>query len=459
MLEIRNLRAGYGQVEILRGVDLDVAGGEIVAVLGSNGVGKSTFMAWSILWFMNTRHPCKVLVTGSNFDQLKVTLWAEVSAWLARLPEPIRREWVFMAEGLQMKATPEESFAALRTASKDRAQGLAGFHSKHQLVVADEASAIDDAIFEVINGAMTTAGAKWLMTGNPTQRGGYFFKAFHELRGLHWCAHVSSLDSPRVSPEWVESQKALYGEHSNAYRVRVLGDFPTQAFDGVIPLDVVEGAIGRPVEPIDVAPRWGVDVAGAGVGGDRSALAKRQGNVLLEPIQSWSGLDPEQLAGRITREYLDTPSPMRPERVCVDGIGIGAGVAASLKHTPVPVVQVMVSESPSQADRFERLRDELWWRGREWFMARDCRLPEKSDELVAELTAPKYQERPSGKLKVESKDELRARGMRSPDLADAFLLTFAGPVTMSRLRNERFAAHMRAFRYADVSGYSDLDAP
>lgn len=430
-----------------------------LAVRSGHGVGKSTFMAWAILWFMNNHFPCKVLVTGSNFDQLKVTLWAEVAAWLDRLPKPLRDEWTYLAEGMEMKAQPEQSFAALRTASKDRAQGLAGFHSMHQLVVVDEASAVDDAIFEVLNGAMTTKGAKWLMTGNPTQRGGYFFKAFHDLRGQHWTRHVSSIDSPRVAPEWVESQKVLYGEHSNAYRVRVLGEFPSQDFDGVIPLDIVEAAIGRPVEPIDVAPRWGVDVAGAGEGGDRSALAKRQGNVLLEPVKAWAGLDPEQLAGRITREYLDTPVPLRPERVCIDGIGIGSGVVAILKHTPVPAVSVMVSESPSQSTRFERLRDELWWKGREWFAARDCRLPERCDELIAELTAPKYQERSSGKIKVESKADLRGRGLRSPDLADAFLLTFAGPVLMARMRNERFAAHMQALRYAGQSHYSDLDAP
>lgn len=435
-----------------------------LAIRSGHGVGKSTFMSWALLWFMNTRYPCKALVTGSNFDQLVATFWAEVGSWLNRLPEPVRREWEYTSEALRMRASatspaaPQESFAALRTASKDRSQGLAGFHSPNQLVVIDEASAVDDSIFEVINGAMTTAGAKWLMTGNPTQRGGYFFKAFHEMRSRHWCKHVSSADSPRVSAEWIETQKDLYGEHSNAYRVRVLGEFPSQDYDGVIPLDLIEAAIGRRVEPIDVATRWGVDVAGAGEGGDRSALAKRQGNVLLEPVRTHTGLDPEQVAGWITREYLDTPVPLRPERVCVDGIGLGSGVSAKLKHTPVPVVNVMVSESPSQSDRFERLRDELWWKGREWFAAYDCRIPDDA-ELISELSTPKYQERPSGKIKVESKKELRTRGLRSPDKADAFLLTFAGPVSSVRLRNQRFEAHMLALQGGGGATYSDMDAP
>ena len=398
-----------------------------LAVRSGHGVGKSTFLAWAILWFMCNHGPCKVPVTGSNFDQLKATLWSEVATWLERLPEPLRREWVFLAEGLESKHHPEQLFAALRTASKERAQNLAGFHSKWVLVVVDEASAVDDAVFEVLDGALSTKGSRILMTGNPTQRSGRFYRAFHDLRDRHWTMHVNAASSPRVSPEWVESQKALYGEHSNAYRVRVLGEFPSQDFDGVIPLDLVEAAVGRDVAALDVPPRWGVDVAGAGEGGDRCALAKRQGNVLLEPVKSWQGIDTEQFTGIIVREWMDTPVHMRPERVCIDGIGIGTSVADKLKHTPVPGLGVMVSARPAQSDRFEKLRDELWWKGREWFAAYDCRIP-NDQALIAELTAPKYQERPSGKIKVEGKTELRARGLRSPDcfIAGTLVLTPSG---------------------------------
>lgn len=418
-----------------RGFLVDAAGNDRIAVRSGHGVGKSTGLAWLILWFMNTRFPCKVPITGSNFDQLKATLWSEVRSWLDRMPEQLRAEWDMTTEALRMKSAPEEAFAVLRTASKDKAQNLAGFHSRNVLVVVDEASAVDDLIFEVLRGALTTDGAKMLMTGNPTQRSGTFFRAFHEQREFYTTRHVSCLDSSRVSRAWIEEQKSLYGEDSNVYRTRVLGEFPSQDLDGVIPLDLIESAMARDVQALDVEPTWGVDVAR--YGDDRTALAKRQGNVLMEPVKWWAGRDTEQVAGLIHREYLETPPPLRPGRVNIDAIGIGAGVYDKLKRerTPdrqgFPVASVNVAESPAQAIKFERLRDELWWKAREWFMARDCRMAD-DQALAAELSGPRYEERPNGRLKVESKDDMKARGLRSPDLADAFVLTFAGAVAMAR---------------------------
>lgn len=419
------------QVQMLQAV----ATGDRVAMRSGHGVGKSTGVAWTILWYLDTRYPAKVPVTGSNFEQLKATTWAEVGAWLRRKPAGLQAFWDYTTESLRLRERPEESFAVLRTAAKDQAQRLAGFHSENLLSVVDEASAVDDAIFEVLGGALTTAGSKQVLTGNPTQASGKFYRAFHEERALWNTIHVSCLDSPRVARAWVDEQRAAYGEDSNVWRVRVLGEFPTSDADGVVPLELVEAAVDRAVEMLDVPPIWGVDIAR--FGDDRSALVVRQGNYVVEPPEIWRGMDTMQSAGRIARRFRETPKALQPAEICVDVIGVGAGVVDALKQEGLPVRAVNVAESAALDARYARQRDELWWRAREWFAARDTKIGD-FQELIAELTLPRYFLLPSGKIKVEAKDEIKKRGARSPDIADAFVLTFAGN-PMSRLAR-RFGA-------------------
>jgi hypothetical protein len=145
-----------------------------------------------------------------------------------------------------------------------------------------------------------------------------------------------------------------------------------------------------------------------------------------------------QVAGLVKVEYDGTPAPFKPEAICIDVIGIGAGVVDRCKELGLPVLGVNVAESPSVEDRYERLRDELWFKAREWFQGRDVTMVE-DDSLVAELTLPTYQIRSSGKIKVEGKDELKKRGVTSPDLADAFCLTFAqGQSLMTKWKPLRY---------------------
>ena len=121
---------------------------------------------------------------------------------------------------------------------------------------------------------------------------------------------------------------------------------------------------------------------------------------------------------------------IKPRAIFADVIGLGAGVVDRMRELDLPVVGVNVAESPSADTKYNRLRDELWFKAREWFAARDVRMC-ADDDLVAELTLPSYRVTSAGKLQVESKDELKRRGVTSPDLADSFCLTFAQgqPVT------------------------------
>ena len=171
-------------------------------------------------------------------------------------------------------------------------------------------------------------------------------------------------------------------------------------------------------------PIWGLDIAA--YGSDRSALAKRQGNVLLEPIKHWRDKDLMETVGIVLTEWEATPYMDRPAEICCDAIGIGAGVSSRLQELGLPARSINVAESPALKGRYPRLRDELWFRCREWFEARDCALPDDCEELIHELTSLRYKILSTGKFKAEGKDEMKKRGLKSPDLADSLVLTFAG---------------------------------
>jgi phage terminase large subunit len=398
-----------------------IARNDRVSIRSGHGVGKTTLFAWLVLWFLLTRQDCKIPIAANSQDQLRDTVWPEIAKWHRKLPEALKGQIDVQAERVVVKADPEGSFAVRRTASKDNPEALQGFHAKNLLFLVDEASGIPDVVFEVGAGALSTEGAKAVLAGNPTRASGFFHDTHHRLRDRWTTLRVNSEDVPRARGH-ISDIIARYGKDSNAYRVRVLGEFPTADDEAVIPLETVEAAISRQVFDLGYMPVWGLDVAR--FGDDRTALAKRVSNKLLEPIKSWHGQDLMQTVGRLQAEYIATPPPQRPYEILIDSVGLGSGVLDRAREIGLPVRGVNVGEAAAVKEHYQRLRDELWFRGRDWFAGKDVSIP-ADQELIAELTAPLYTFSSTGKIVVESKDEMKKRGLRSPDLADAFLLTFA----------------------------------
>ena len=399
-----------------------VAKHDRLAVKSGHGVGKTAFQSWVVLWWLLTHYPCKVAVTANSAHQLSDVLWTEIDRWARGMPEAFKDLLEFKSDKIALKGA-SDSFAVARTSRRENPESLAGFHSPWMLFCIEEASGIPNVIFETASGALSTPGAKIIMCGNPTRSDGYFYDAFHGDRDKWHCMTVSCEDGEYVDPRFITDMAEKYGETSNVFRVRCLGEFPTQSDDVLLPLHLVEDAQKRDVQAGPTTPvTWGLDVAR--FGSDRSALAKRQGNVLIEPIKTWSGKDLMELAGIVLAEHDAVPYSMRPQAIYIDAIGLGAGLADRLRELDLPAVAISVSETASLKDRFNRLRDELFWAAREWFEARDCHIPQ-DDTLISELTGIRYKYLSSGKLKIESKDEMKKRGQRSPDVADAFVLTFA----------------------------------
>ena len=399
-----------------------------VSIRSGHGTGKSTFMAWCVLWFLACYFPCKVPCTAPTSHQLEDVLWSEIAKWhrklLDRMPS-LGSQFEWTAGAFRMASAKSESFAVARTSRPERPEALQGFHAEHILFLIDEASGVSDNVFEVAEGALSTDGAFVVMAANPTRQSGYFFDSHHKMRSSWSALHWDGTKSPMVSRDYIANMAKKYGIQSSVYKVRVLGEF-VGAADGVVSLELCEAARIREVEQSGNHTIWGVDVAR--FGDDSSSLAKRRGNWQLEPVQEWWGKDIMQTTGLVKAEWDKTPEKDRPVAINVDVIGIGAGVVDRLKELGLPVHGVNVAESPAinaiDGRQFNRLRDELWWRCRDWLERRDCKMAD-DDDTIAELTTPTYTILSNGLIQVERKDDMKKRGVKSPNRADSWNLTFA----------------------------------
>jgi len=399
-----------------------------VSIRSGRGTGKSSSIAWLAIWFLLHRPSVKILITAPSSAQLFDALFAEIRRWIDDL-EPIYRDRLEVkSDRVELKAAPAECFITLRTARKESPESMQGLHAPFMLTIVDEASGVDESIYEAISGSMAGPNRHMVLLGNPTRTTGMFYDTHHVLRDQWTTYQWSCLEAPRVPVEYVEEQRRKWGEESNQFRVQVLGEFPLADDDTVMPMYLIESAMERQIEmPFQPDEIWGLDVAGDGKKSDASVLFKRAGRDSRRGVKKWRNLEPMALVGRVKQEY--DAAARKPTAIVVDGIGIGAGVASRLRELGLPVVSINVSEAPALSvpgeGGYANLRVELWHKGREYLEKRDCALL-KDDDFLVELASCRYKApSSSGKVQLEHKREMKERIGRSPDTADAWLLTFA----------------------------------
>ncbi|MGI9293511.1 MAG: terminase large subunit domain-containing protein, partial [Pseudomonadales bacterium] len=381
------------------------------------------FLAWTIIHYIIFRAPVKIVCTAPTSSQLFDALASEVKSWINKLPSFLSELLEVTSDRIVLKSAPEDAFVSFRTSRAELPEALQGVHAKFVMLIADEASGIPEQVFEAARGSMSTKGAITLLTGNPTRANGFFYKT-HNINRENWVTYkVACADSTQVDPLFIEEIAKDYGEDSNVYRIRVLGEFPRTDDDTVIPLHLVEDARDRDVE-IDPGASWvwGLDVSR--FGDDKTVLIKRHGRIFPEMPMSWQKMDLMQTVGRVKVEYDRLPPSHKPIEILVDVIGIGGGVVDRLRELGLPAVGINVSEAPALGTVGLRLRDELWLKAKAYFEERRGRIP-ADEELIMELAAVTMEYTSAGKIKVESKEHMKKRGLKSPNKADAFNLCFA----------------------------------
>lgn len=413
-----------------------------VSVRSGQGVGKTALEAGAILWFLTCRPYAKVIATAPTMKQLYDVLWAEVAKWLNNSLIKDLLKWT--KTKVYMVGDSERWFATARTATKP--ENMQGFHEDHMFIVVDEASGVSDQIMEAILGTLSGFDNKLLMCGNPNNIEGVFYDSHNSDRDKYRVHKVSSYDSKRTNKENINMILSKYGQDSDVARVRIYGEFPKGALDSFISLEIVEFAkdINIPESELKLLKEGHIGVDVARFGDDSTIIFPRMGAKAL-PFEKYSKQDTMQTTGRVLkaakRMMSDYPN-INKVSIKVDDTGVGGGVTDRLKEIiseeklPYKVIPVNNGES-STDDYYANKGTQIWGDIKELLeqnisnsvndIEAAIELPDNAN-LIKELSTRKFKMTSNGKIRLESKEDMKKRNVGSPDIADALTLAFYEPV-------------------------------
>ena len=419
----------------------DIAKHPKVSVKSGQGVGKTGVESVILLWFLTCFPYPRIVATAPTRQQLNDVLWSEVAKWQER--SPLLKEILKWTKTyIYMRGYEKRWFATARTATK--AENMQGFHEDNMLFIVDEASGVADPIMEAILGTLTGENNKLFMCGNPTRTSGTFYDSHTSDRSIYKCHTVSSLDIPRTSKENIQSLIKKYGEDSNVVRVRVKGLFPDQEDDVYMPISLIEQSInteleGKPINRISL----GVDVAR--LGNDETDIALNIAGDITLPVK-FRGQRTTYTVGKIIEQYRYVVEKCPEYRgkiyVNIDDCGVGGGVTdqlmehvndRKLKLGRMIVVPVNAAErvpDEEAALHYDDTTTYMWAQVKERMEAGLIRL-ENDSELVGQFSCRKYTITSKGRIKLESKKEMKKRNIDSPDRADAVALSCYEPKMFS----------------------------
>lgn len=422
---------------------------ERVSVKSCHASGKTFVASGLVPWWLIRYQKGIVINTAPTMRQVKL-MWNEIALACREckiaLPEP----------GSTSLKLSENRYAM--GVSSSRGVNIQGFHGDHVLIIADEAPGIEPEIWDSLEGVMAGGDIRLLKLGNPTVPSGNFYEDFTRGRSSVKTFTISAFDTPNfegvtmerllqmsddelgvsVSPyligrRWVKDRYIRWGPNNPRFQSRVLGLFPSQADDAVFSLEWIEKAALDP-EPEQLERlkgrviQVGIDVAGPG--DDESTMVARVGGAVLLQ-KAWSLPDPRgEIAValgnlRALRDYKLGP-------VVVDAVGIGYGMALHLADLGFEVHAFNAGASPVDSEHFVNAKAEAHWSLREW-MERGAIRGVTDEEAQAQMSGIKYRHTPSGRIEIESKEDMRKRGAASPDRAEALVMAFVPIVPREQL--------------------------
>ena len=423
-----------------------------VAVKSGHGAGK-TFIAGGAALYLGYVHKCIGLTTAPTFRQVRRVLWSEIHHFYNSAPRPLggRLNQVTLDLGDRWFI---EGFATDKPM-----ENITGIHEENIFVIVDEAGGVDNSTFEAFEGILTSENSFVLYIGNPIESQGPFYDAFLPKSGFYQMT-LSCYDCPNVkhnriiypklvSPTWVNEKEKKWGKNSALFRSRVLGEFPEESTEFLIPLKYLQQALDRDL-PKDEIYSFGIDVARKGI--DRTVISVRYKSGLFEILEQTSKEKTTETLGRIKNTYntmvkkeeekpiVSTSIYAKEQKeesnekkvvpnINVDDIGVGGGVVDDLEDEGYSVNGVNVSEPPDDMEdedakkTFLNKRAQYYWKLKDLFIAGLISIDD--EELMFELSKIKTDFLKSGKIKVADKDEIRTDIGRSPDLADSMMLAFS----------------------------------
>lgn len=396
------------------------------AASSGHGVGKTAYVAWVIHWFISTRPNPQIVVTANTKNQLDSKTWRELSKWNQKA---LNGHWFEVkATRMELRDAPETWFASAIPWTEHNSESFAGTHEEHVLIIFDEASAIADIIWDVSEGAMTTAGARWVALGNPTKNTGRFRECWGRFRHRWHTMKIDSRTAKMADQAQIAEWIADYGEDSDFVRVRVKGEFPKSSSAQLVSSSLVDAAKLYKAVGFEKLPLiLGVDVAR--FGDDQTVICARRGRKVY-PLSKFRELDTMQVAGQVAAAI----KKLNPALVNIDIGAMGAGVVDRLREQGFDVRGVNFGGEPIDKLKYANKRAEMWGEMNEW-LGEGGELPDDY-ELQQDLIGPEYSYTSSQQLLLEKKESMKKRGLPSPDCGDALALTFASPISATATNHQ-----------------------
>jgi len=391
------------------------------AVQWANGVGKTGFLALRLLHALDVYPSMKIVTTAGTWSQLKEQLWREIAFWASKAKSPIVAN---ASEILTTSVEIDNDWVAFGRASSDE-KTFEGVHGRYVTVLMDESKAIKQGVWNA--GTRILRGADglfwWICAGSPASPTGEFWEVTNGDKSHHWqTLRMSAYESERIGLDEIERDCDELGDESPLFISMDCGEFPDETEDTIIPLSHVQACVDREVNTEGIKA-LAVDVAR--FGSDETILLEMRGR-RVEVVETYNGRDLMQTAGRakvLSPEY---------DRLGVDDTGLGGGVTDRLREQNVETQAFIAGGRAQDADTFVNLTSERVWALRQLFREgfenptdpnKGISIP-NDKRLIHQLSARKYKYRSDGKIAVEPKDEMKKRGEKSPDRADALAIAY-----------------------------------
>lgn len=411
-----------------------------ISIVSGHGIGKSTLLSWLILWFLfvhpDSQIPCTAPTASSLFD----VLWKEIAKWIEKMPKDMQDMYEWQGTHIRMKESPETWFARAKTSSKENTEALAGVHADWVLVAVDEASGVEEPIFETMEGALTSGNILVFLISNGTRSLGYFYDTHHKDSERWQNYSFDSEQSPRVDHKYIEDIIAKYGNDSVQFKIRVKGGFPDEGI--MDDAGYVQLFNEKDLHFIRSDPNWkpvgrvigALDASGEGQ--DKSEWAVRD----------------RQILAIVAEEEVSTPSSMAnkslticdkydidPIDFVIDAFGKGQDVgmeialATSQQKRPWRVSPVNTGDSCDDSDdqlQYINKRAEGYYKMMKW-----CRVGNElmdTPRMKEQLLSIRFKRTGNGRIQIMDKPTMKKLGFPSPDKADAASMTFLRKDGLSR---------------------------
>jgi hypothetical protein len=411
-----------------------VAENRYTAVKACHGPGKSFIAARLGCWWLNVHKlgDAFLVTSAPSWPQVQAILWREIrrAHRVGRLPGRITLEcqW-YMGEG----RSDEELIGMGRKPADYDENAFQGLHARYILIILDEACGIPESLWTAALTLMTNDNARMLVIGNPDDPGSRFAQVCKPGSGWNTIT-ISAFDTPNFTGEevppdvaenlvtqlWVDEKRRDWGEGSPLWQAKVLAEFPDVSDEYLITPAMLQKALDNDLPALGPG-RYGMDVARFGT--DKTVIYRnRDGQIRF--IDSWGMTNTMETAGK-AKVILSKHHPTVPVPMVIDVIGVGAGVVDRLREQELPVYPFNGAERAHRPDKFKNRRAELYWNFRNMMEQGGLDIDPKDEKLHGQLLNIKWFVDSSGRIQIESKEDMRDRGVPSPDHADAAVYSTA----------------------------------